>query len=618
MCGIAGIFLSNGHVEPGRIQRMTDAVAHRGPDAGAVVAEGQIAFGHRRLSIIDLSDSSNQPFSDHSGRYLMVYNGEIYNYQEVKKLLPDYGFRTSGDTELVLAAYINWGIDGFSRLKGMFAIAIYDKVERKVVMARDRFGVKPLYYHYIDGQLVFSSEIRSILASGLVPGKLDEDGLYEYLSFQSVGSPLTLVKGIRQLEAGTCMQVDAHGITTKRWWDIFSGIPEVDPSRPAEVKKKIRELMFRSVEQRLVADVPVGAFLSGGIDSSAVVAIMAELGTKTTNTFNVFFDEEEYDESKYAEMVARRYKTNHTPIHMRPDDFLHELQPALKAMDTPSGDGVNTYVVSKAIRNAGMTVALSGIGGDELFVGYPLFSQYLRLQQFKPFWGLAWPLRKMVALANGGANSKQQRIQQILQLDAVDIERFYPVSRVILTKKQIGQYTNLGGRITALEKDLFNDRLAMAKLPLLSQVSVAEYKGYTQQTLLKDADQMSMATALEVREPFFDHELVQYILGVPDQIKRPGYPKQLLVESLEGMLPGEIVHRKKKGFSFPWKIWLRAELRAFAEERINALCDRGLVKADKLVPAWKQFASGDDRIRWAELWLFIVLEEWLRNNEISA
>ena len=618
MCGIAGIFHSAGHIDKARIQRMTDAVAHRGPDAGAVAVEGQIAFGHRRLSIIDLSDSSNQPFADHSGRYLMVYNGEIYNYQDVKKLLPDYDFRTSGDTELVLAAYINWGIGGFSKLKGMFAIAIYDKVEKKVVMARDRFGVKPLYYHYSDGNLVFSSEIRAILASGLVPGHLDTDGLYEYLSFQSVGSPLTLVKGIRQLEAGTCMLVDANGKTTTRWWDIFNGIPEIGQLKPAEIRHKIRELMFRSVEQRLVADVPVGAFLSGGIDSSAVVAIMAALGTKTTNTFNVFFDEEEYDESKYAEMVARRYQTNHTPIHMQPEDFLHELQPALKAMDTPSGDGVNTYVVSKAIRKAGMTVALSGIGGDELFVGYPLFSQYLRLHQFKPLWAAALPLRKLGILANAGENSKQQRIRQILDLKEVNIETFYPVSRVILTKKQIAQYTELSPRVTALEQDLLRDRLAMARLPLLSQVSVAEYKGYTQQTLLKDADQMSMATALEVREPFFDHELIQFVLGVPDQIKTPKYPKQLLVESLEGMLPNEVVHRKKKGFSFPWKIWLRAELRSFAEERIIALCERGLVREDKLITAWKQFVAGDDRIRWAELWLFIVLEEWLRNNEISA
>jgi asparagine synthase (glutamine-hydrolysing) len=597
---------------------MTDAVAHRGPDAGAILVEGNVAFGHRRLSIIDLSESSNQPFVDNTGRYVMVYNGEIYNYREVKNMLPAYPFRTAGDTELVLAAFITWGKDGFSRLKGMFAISIYDRIDKKMILVRDRFGVKPLYYHYQSGNLIFSSEIRAILASGLVSATLNKDGLYEYLSYQSVGSPLTLVEGIHQLEAGTCMEITQSGTSVSRWWNLLEGLPEVRPSAPSAIKLKIRELMFSAVEQRLVADVPVGAFLSGGIDSSAVVAIMAEVGKTTANTFNVYFDEEEYDESKYAELVARKYNTTHTPIHLRPDDFLHQLVPALRAMDTPSGDGVNTYVVSKAIRNAGMTVALSGIGGDELFAGYPIFSQYLKLNSYKQIWKAAWPFRKLAAIAYGGKSSTQQRMQQILQMDHVSIDMFYPSSRVILTKQQIQRYTGLVSRITSLEKELEREAQGMAKLPLLSQVSVAEYKGYTQHTLLKDADQMSMATALEVREPFFDHELIQYVLAIPDSVKFPSYPKQLLVESLQGMLPDEIVHRKKKGFNFPWKIWLRSELRSFAQERITAVCDRGIVHEDHLMTTWKKFVSGDEQVRWAEMWLFIVLEEWLRNNDVKA
>ena len=344
---------------------MTDAMSHRGPDADGFLVEKELAFGHRRLSIIDLSTDSNQPFHDHTGRYVMVYNGEMYNYKDVRRMLPDYPFQTTGDTEVLLAAYTRWGLDGLRHFRGMFAFAIWDREEKQLVIARDRFGVKPLYYYQDGERLLFASEIRSILASGVVPRKLETAALMDYFSYQSVSYPDSPIKGICQLKAGHWMIVKNGTIREQPYWSLFQPAPDFDFGDRTAVQRRIRELMLQSVERRLVSDVPVGAFLSGGIDSSAVVGLMAEAGEGRPNTFTIAFEEKEYDESTYAGMVAKKFNTNHTNILLKPSVFIDELENALDALDSPSGDGVNTYVVSKAIHERGMTVALSGAGGDE-------------------------------------------------------------------------------------------------------------------------------------------------------------------------------------------------------------------------------------------------------------
>jgi asparagine synthase (glutamine-hydrolysing) len=615
MCGVAGLYMTTGKPDVAIVKRMTASMSHRGPDADGFYADDYVALGHRRLSIIDLSDSANQPLPDASGRYILVFNGEIYNYQEIKHELNDYPFKTSGDSEVILAAFSKWGIRCVKKFKGMFVFAIWDKIDQALTIVRDRFGVKPLYYFNENGLFLFASEIRAILSSKLVPFRMDENGLYEFLSFQSVGSPHTLCKGIRQLESGHYIRV-SHGKTEVcSYWNEFEKHQVDFQAERGKVLSTVRDLMYKSVERRMVADVPVGAFLSGGIDSSAVVGIMSEVSSSRPNTFNIYFDEEEYDESKFAEIVAKKFRTNHVGIHLKPSDFLDQLQPALSSMDTPSGDGVNTYVVSREIRKAGMTVALSGIGGDELFAGYPVFFQYLKLQRFRNAWPYSSTIRSAAAALVGKTNNRKQRLSQILGLPSVAIEQFYPVSRTILTHKQIADYTKLASRETALFQSLHADRKELSRLPLLSQVSVAEYRGYTQQTLLKDTDQMSMASSLEVREPFFDHDLIEYVLSITDTIKFPHYPKQLLVESLGSLLPKEIVHRKKKGFSFPWKFWMRKELRNYCTERITSISQRSFMKQGVLEDRWERFVNGDNNIRWAELWIFVVLEEWLRNNE---
>ncbi|HLK27789.1 MAG TPA: asparagine synthase (glutamine-hydrolyzing), partial [Puia sp.] len=558
-----------------------------------------------------------------SGRYVMVFNGEMYNYSEVKSKIRDYAFRTSGDSEVLLAAYLKWGADSIKHFRGMFAFAIWDKHEKELFICRDRMGVKPLYYFFDEEKILFASEVRSILASGMVKRTVDQNALIDYFSYQSISAPHSIIKGIRQLKAGVWMKIKAGKIEEKVYWDVTNTKADFDFNDTKKTQKHINELMLQSVERRLVSDVPVGAFLSGGIDSSAVVGLMAAASSARPNTFNISFHEKEFDESEYAEIVAKKFNTNHENILLKPTTFLDELHNSLNALDSPSGDGINTYVVSKAIKQKGITVALSGVGGDELFAGYPIFSQYLKLQQKKSLWSIPYAIRNAFAkiALNGAINGKKNRIKQLINLDSCSIENVYPIFRQILSPAQIKEYTRISDDatiVTAIQNELINKEEHLHAMPLLSQISAADYIGYTQQTLLKDTDQMSMAVSLEVREPFFDQDLVEFVLAVPDSLKKPAYPKSLLVESLKPLLPDEIVFRKKKGFLFPWDMWMKSELKSFCDEQIKNISSRSFIDGDRLNNYWKCFLKGDENIRWIEIWLFVVLGYWLEKNNIDS
>lgn len=616
MCGIAGI-LSFNHPVPDRfvLKQMTDAMEHRGPDAHNDFVQGRVALGHRRLSIIDLSDAANQPFADHNNRYRIIFNGEIYNFLDIRAQLPNYPFTTNGDTEVLLAAYIKWGSDCLTYLKGMFAFAIWDIAEQELFIARDRMGVKPLYYFTNEQCFLFASEIRGIMASGLVPRKINTDAVREFLSYQSIGFPLSVIENIKQLDAGSCITIKGTKITTKKYWNITATATEGAYGDRRQVLKNIRSLLRDSVERRLVSDVPIGAFLSGGIDSSAVVGLMAEVSSSPPNTFTIGFSEKEFDESDYAAQIAKKFNTRHNQVLLQPSVFLDELTNALDAMDTPSGDGINTYVVSKTIRQSGLTVALSGVGGDELFAGYPFFLQYLQVKKYSKLWGVTGLVRQLTAAAYSlKGSSKAGRLQQLLKARSCSIGAFYPEFRRILAPSLLEKLTRLDKGVTALENNLLSLNGSFEKFPALSQVSIAEYLGYTQHTLLKDTDQMSMAVSLEVREPFFDHDLVTYVLGIPDELKFPHTPKRLLVDALQGLLPSEIVHRRKQGFLFPWSLWMKRELYDFCDQRLKRIAARDFIQGRQLMDYWSRFQKGDPEVRWMELWLFVVLEYWMEKN----
>jgi asparagine synthase (glutamine-hydrolysing) len=618
MCGIAGILQYGTPANRQQLDKMTGALQHRGPDASGFYCDGPIGLGHRRLSIIDLSETANQPMSDHTGRYHIVFNGEIYNFAEIKALLPQYPYRTNGDSEVILAAYAQWGPGCLSHFAGMFAFAIWDSQQQELFLARDRMGVKPLYYYKSADVFLFASEIRGLLASGKVPPSVNQSAITNFLQFQSVGDPYTIIKEVCSVAAGSYMVVSSKTVHSEKYWDVTRPAADFEFSDPVAVKGKIFNLLKQSVKRRMVSDVPLGAFLSGGIDSSAVVGLMAAVSTEPVNTFTVGFAEKEFDESAFAAQIARKFNTRHNAITLRPESFLEELVPALNAMDTPSGDGVNSYVVSKAIRQSGITVALSGVGGDELFAGYPIFRQYLQLYKWKKWWKAGSLPRHLLASFLGSSNSKQQRYKQLLRAPSCDIAHFYPVFRQILPPSMIRDCTTLPvGDASGIDELLQNSITDLDKLPLLSQVSVAEFLGYTQHTLLKDMDQMSMAVSLEVREPFFDHELVEFVLAVPDSIKYPAYPKQLLVESLQGLLPDEIVHRKKQGFLFPWSVWMKKELRSFCESHLQQVAQRDFINSNNLMNYWERFLQSDTTVRWTEIWLFVILEYWLQQNGVE-
>lgn len=626
MCGIAGlIHFSNTPADPDLVRKMTQAMAHRGPNAEGIFADREIALGHRRLSIIDLSTAANQPFTDASGRYVMVFNGEVYNYQEIKSELKDYPFSTTSDTEVLLAAYIHWKEGVMTRIKGMYAFAIWDTHTRELFIGRDRMGIKPLYYYRTDDHLVFASELRAILATGLVPRKINRKALVEYFSYQSIGMPDAIIEGVRQMEAGTWIRIKDKQWDQQTYWSVtdHGQYGYFNFNNQESVRDHIRTLMRNAVVGRMVGDVPMGAFLSGGIDSSAVVGLMAEASTEPVNTFNVSFREAAFDEAQYAKLVAKKFNTRHTNIQLTPKILLDELENGLNAMDSPSGDGINTYVVSKAIRDAGITVALSGIGGDELFGGYPIFSQYLKIKKNQQVFDETNWIRGLAGnlIFRGNQNTRNDRLKQLLTAPNTGIDNLYPVFREIIGPDLINAVTTFkikGIYDTALARELASKKNELAKLPLLSQVSAAEYLGYTQHTLLKDTDQMSMAVSLEVREPFFDYKLVEFVMAVPDQLKRGSYPKQLLVDSLAPLIPDEVVFRKKQGFTFPWESWMKNELKAFCSYHIRGLASRNFINARALMNYWNQFLLEDKSVRWAEVWLFVVLGYWLEKNDIDA
>jgi len=614
MCGIAGILNKQTPPSKEQIKRMTDTMSHRGPDAEGFFIDGPLAFGHRRLSIIDLSQEANQPFIDNSGRYAIIFNGEIYNYAEIKPQLGDYHFRTHGDTEVILAGYIKWGPGCLKYLRGMYTIAIWDKEDGSLFIARDRLGVKPLYYYQDPEQFVFASELRAVLTLMNGAGKLNPAAIAEYFRYQSIGYPYSPVQGLLQMEAGSWMRIKNGQVRKEIYWDPISNRYDFDFTDKKQVEGKVKELMLQSVRRRLVSDVPVGAFLSGGIDSSAVVGLMVEAGDPSPKTFTISFDEKDYDESRYAEIVAKKFHTEHTRIHLKPEVMLEELTHALDAMDVPTGDGINTFVVSKAIHEQGIRVALSGVGGDELFAGYPIFLNYIRLQQKRWIWSTPMLFRTM---AGGflGKGEKKDRMRQMIGLRSPAIENSYPVFRQLLSPRTLHELTSLNGSDKqSLSHQLVLKKTALAGLPFFSQVTAAEYLGYTQQTLLKDTDQMSMAHSLEIREPFFDQDLVEFVMSIPDHFKVPVYPKSLLVESLKPMLPDEIVHRKKQGFVFPWKEWIKKELQSFCESHINQIAQRDFIHGPNLKNSWDRFVKGDPDIRWQEMWLFVVLNYWMIKN----
>lgn len=614
MCGISALIQYKSDLPIRKVlERMNNKMAHRGPDSAGQFINENIGLGHRRLSIIDTEQSANQPMLSSNKNWVIAFNGEIYNYVELKaNELQGVQFQTESDTEVILELFDKYGTESISKLKGMFAFVLHHIPSNETYVVRDRYGMKPLYYSIQKLGCLVASELRALLASDLVPRKFNRSALEEYIETQTVCAPNTLIEKVQLLEAGHYLHFKRNEISKHCYYRLLS-----DTSYELTDKKTTQDLlrssMKESVEQHMRADVPFGAFLSGGIDSSLLVGLMSEVRNEKINTFQISFEEEAFDERKYAQLVAKKFSTNHHEINLSASEFLKDIPTAIEAIDFPSGDGPNTYAVSKAAKEAGITVAISGLGGDELFAGYPVF-QYMTSIEKSFALKLSYPLRKSVSLLLSSLSSNRSLLKkaELLGLKQVDLARAFPLVRKVWNANELLTRKTKHFEIEQNYKFIFEKNA-----PLLNRVSAAEIESYMQHVLLRDSDQMSMAHSLEIRVPFLDHNVVELATHLSNDLKYPTSPKKFLTETFADILPDEVVNRKKMGFTLPWSVWMKNELKEFTESGFQELYNQDVVNEKVLKNAWNKFLNGNEEKSFISFWHLSVLGHWMKNNKIN-
>jgi len=625
MCGICGIY-SDGALAPDVLRlaagRMCERIRHRGPDDAGVWSDGaRVALGNARLAIIDLSPLGHQPMADEQQAIWLTYNGEIYNFRELREELRGRGFtfRTRTDTEVIIQAYRAYGPKFLTHLRGMFALALWDGPNRRLLLARDRLGIKPLYYSQQPAGLVFASEIKALLASGLVDARPEPAALAAFLRMGSVPGPMTAITGVRELPPATLLRLEAGRLSSERYWEIPA--PSATSMRSAEAAALVRERLADAVESHLVSDVPLGVFLSGGLDSSSVVALMRAAGHEHIRTFAITF-REGVSEGSFASSVARKFATDHTEQVVGPDDLRQEFDRIVAAMDQPTVDGVNTYFVSKITRATGTIVALSGLGGDEIFAGYPSFRLVPQLQRLRRKAGAVPGVREAAAWMLGlSKDGRAEKLREVLR-GRPDIRGAY------LGVRGLFPAAGLRGLVASdalAEACRTLDAAALLPEPdgtsgdPIATVGFLEMRSYMHNQLLRDTDVMSMAHSLEVRVPLLDHILVELVARLPGGLRAGESSKGLLTAAVGTLLPPEVVGRAKWGFTFPLEHWLRGRLRAMAEQRLSEAASGGLFRAAAVRRLWHDFLAA--RTHWSRVWAVIVADAWvrqLRSQEITA
>jgi asparagine synthase (glutamine-hydrolysing) len=589
MCGIAATFSRNGTAAALDL----GLICHRGPDSSGSwhSPAGDVWLGNTRLAIIDLSPTGEQPMEDPVTGNVIVSNGEIYNHLLVREQLgAGVQWRGTSDTETLLQAYGRWGSGMLERVKGMFAFAIFDRARQELFVARDRLGIKPLYYIEDEHGYRFASEVKMLTTPGdaALPRTISA-----YLQWGASPERNLLYPHVRVLPAGHAMILPGK---TWRYW----------PARPAFTSSsdnaagRVRELLERAVEEHLLADVPVASFLSGGIDSSAITALAAQKLGRPLQTFSVGFDLEEFDESPIAEEVSQRYRTEHHAIKLSEEEVLHSVTEAVEKFDLPSLDAVNTYIVSRAVAREGVKVALSGLGGDELFGGYPSFRDVPRLQLLALLpRGIRGGIGKLMGFGDRLADMPNTR-------DAGELALW---RRRMLTDRTV-EAAGLPVAAVAFE--------CPVELPDdFARISWAELTGYMRHMLLRDSDQMSMAVSLELRVPFLDHELVEFVLGLPEAVKRRGSrPKGLLIEACRDLLPASVYDRPKRGFSLPMQQWMLGPLASFVEEGLRETIARELLPEPFVRRQEQAFCSG--KLMWTRLWSIAVLGHFAKRRDLRC
>jgi asparagine synthase (glutamine-hydrolysing) len=619
MCGIAGKFNFDpaNPIDSGRLTAMTTAVAHRGPDADGFYIGGGVGLGHRRLSIIDLS-TGDQPLANEDRTIWVVFNGEIYNFAEIRSELETFGhrFRTHSDTEVIVHAYEQWGDASVDRFRGMFAYAVWDEPRRRLLLVRDRIGVKPLYYSATRSGVTFGSEIKSLLEDPDVPRGWSAEALDAYLALQYIPCPQTMYRGIWKLPPGHLLVAENGRVRTRRYWDLtFTG--DGDVAREEEYLERLDQLVTESVKLRLVSDVPLGAFLSGGIDSSAVVAAMAETCAGRVVTTSVGFDEHAFDELAHARTVARHLGVEQHEKIVKPD--IVDLLPKLAwHLDEPFADSsaVPTYYVSKAAREQ-VTVALSGDGGDELWAGYARH----RVEQME------LTARRWLGPVGGRVAGRLAARLPLGVKGARSLRHLALTPAEACARKHAYGLFEAGARGALYSSDFAHQvrdadpfvsfRLAYESCPSRDPLDCALYvdvKTYLVDDIMTKVDKMSMAVSLESREPLLDHKLLEFAATVPTGLKlKNGQSKYLLRRLLERRVPKSIVDRPKQGFEAPIGEWLRGPLAPMVDGLLTdgRLRDRGIFDDKAIAGVWRAHREGrqDHRHR---LWSLVMLELWFR------
>ncbi|MYM35017.1 amidotransferase 1, exosortase A system-associated [Duganella sp. FT94W] len=631
MCAIAGIFdlYHQPDIDPGLLQRMTDLQRHRGPDQGGTHREPGVGLGHRRLAIIDLA-GGQQPLFNEDHSVAVVYNGEIYNFPALMRELRQFGhsFRTHCDTEVIVHAWEQWGPRCVEHFRGMFAFALWDRRQRSLFLARDRLGIKPLHYAMLDsGQLIFASEIKALLAHDTLRRDLDPLAIEDYFAYGYIPEPRTIFRQIRKLEPGHTLLL-RHGSAPgpqQRYWDV--PLTAATAISDAQAADELLARLEEAVRIRMVAEVPLGAFLSGGVDSSAVVAMMARQSATPVNTCSIAFDDADYDESAYAAMVAERYATHHHSQRVAQHDA-GLIDHLTTLYDEPFADSsaLPTYRVCELARQR-VTVALSGDGGDENLAGYRRYRGHVHEERWRALLPLG--LRKPVFGALGRLYPKADwaprplRAKSTFQALARDSVAAYFHGVSIMKddmrerlfspalKRALGQYHALD----TLRRHAAN---CPADDPL-SQVQYLDLKTYLPGDILTKVDRASMAHGLEVRVPLLDHPLVEWLAGLPPDLKlRGGVGKYLFKQALAPYLPEQLLHRKKMGFSVPLADWLRGPLKARLQRSLSSPClaDSGMFNLDYLQQLMQQHQSGR-RDHSAPLWSLLMFESFLRQMQAT-
>jgi asparagine synthase (glutamine-hydrolysing) len=559
-----------------------------------------------------------------SGNWI-VFNGEIYNFRELRKELEADGveFKSHSDTEVILATYRVWGESCLTRLRGMFAFALWDASRKRLLLARDPMGIKPLYYHQSKRNFIFASEVRALLQTGLVPRKADPTGVLSYLEFGSVYEPWTIVEGVMAVPPGHVLTVDDGAVSSREYWNPLQAASRAESDASSgngiATADQLPGILRDAVVSHLVSDVPVGVFLSGGIDSSALVAVLSHNGVRA-NTFSLVFQEEEFNEGQYSREVARHFGTEHHEIPVSQQDTLTVLPEALSAMDQPTIDGINTYLVSAKTRAAGVKVALTGLGADEMFAGYSNFRRVPRMEVFSKRFGrlprlARRPLSASVALF-GGKHDRSRKLAELATGHDSIVHPYFLVRMLFgaAERERLFSAPNYQASQQSLDRLLQESVAAGESLDPVNRVSYLESHFYMRNTLLRDSDFMSMAHGLELRVPFLDRALVEACFRIPGERKLQGdSPKGLLLASLGVELPRDIVKRPKRGFTLPFERWLRGEMRPVVEDALlKSDWDQSSISASAVREVWNRFLAGETS--WSRPWSLFVLKRWCEQN----